>query len=88
MTAQILTHIDIGPSPSMAAAMAIEPYTEFLCGADTTSGDSIRDSLTALQIDGVPPAATTCNHCKRIAELIGRGVGLDRARKQVAGVAR
>lgn len=40
MTNQQLTHIDIGDSPAIAAVQATEPYTEFLCGADTTTGDS------------------------------------------------
>lgn len=78
---QPLTHIDIGDSPAMAAAQATEPYAEFLCGADTASGNSIRDSLLAIEQYGNYPAATTCSRCQFATALIGRGVPLKKARQ-------
>lgn len=83
---QPLTHVDIGDSPALAAVQLTKPYVEFLCGADTANGDSIRDSLICIEQYGNYPAATTCSHCKFVAELVGRGLNLDKARQQITEI--
>jgi len=80
----IITHVDIGLSESMAYVLDKKPSVEILCLAE--DGDSIRDSLTAIQaVGGGPPAACNCAKCKRIVELLERGSTLKQARQIVLG---
>jgi len=82
---ETITHIDVGLTAQLAALTNEEPSTVILCGA--TDGDSIRDSLIAMQAVGGYPAACNCALCKRVAENLARGMELGPARKAV-GVAR
>ena len=78
-----VTHIDVGLSERMARLSGECPGVEILCLA--TDGDSIRDSLTAIQSVGGYPAACNCGACKRIVEYLERGLALSQARKK-AGI--
>lgn len=79
-----IVHVDIGLSEDMAYVLGEQPSIEILCLAE--DGDSIRDSLTAIQsVGGGPPAACNCGKCKRIVEMLEGGSSLARARKVVLG---
>ena len=76
-------HIDVGLSERMARLSGERASVEILCCAEY--GDSIRDSLIAIQSVGGYPAACNCGKCKRVAQELARGASLRDARR-TAGV--
>lgn len=74
-------HIEVGNRAAIARWLGEEPHTELLCGA--TEGDSIWDDISCIEIFGSFPAACTCYKCKKVAQAVRNGVGLEKARESL-----